>query len=150
MDVYAFGLLFYTLLTGRLPYDHIVPRPDGPGVVLVVKAREARGEVSPVAMSALDELPLHDVALEGIASRAWCTLRTALAHLLRFTLHRDPAQRFSAHEAREYFERELGLRPSLARGPRPWTARLIQMRRASTVSWARRPGPGSRSGRRRA
>ncbi len=128
MDVYSFGLLFYTLLTGRAPYDHLVPKPDGPGAILIIKSREALGEVSPITPLAIDTLPLHDVAFEGVATRAWSEMRTALRHLFRITLDRDPAKRCSAHEAREYFERELGLRPSLARGPRPWTARMIQMR----------------------
>lgn len=128
MDVYGFGLLFYTLLTGRLPYDHLSPPPEGPGAVIILKGREAQGEVFPFSDAAIDALPLHDVAFEGIASRAWSSCRSALAHLFRVTLDPNPAKRLTSHEARDYFERELGLRTSLASGPRPWTARLIQMR----------------------
>ncbi|HZU99930.1 MAG TPA: FHA domain-containing protein, partial [Planctomycetota bacterium] len=71
---------------------------------------------------------LHDVAFEGIPSRAWSDFRNAALHFLRVLVAPDPGKRPTAAQAREYFERELGLRTSLGSGPRPWTARLIQMR----------------------
>jgi serine/threonine protein kinase len=128
LDVYAFGLVFYVLLTGRMPYDHLVTERTDVTSVLALKLREGRGEVVPFLDAAVDGLPLHDTAFEGVPARAWSDFRNAALHLLRVTLDPDPARRCSAGDAREYFERELGLRTSLSSGPRPWTARLIQMR----------------------
>lgn len=127
-DMYAFGLLLYTLVTGRMPYDHLLVPLIDVEAALSLKTREGQGEVSPLSVDAIDEIPLHDVAFEGMASKAWSELRNALAQLFRLLVDRDPAKRPTVTATRDYFERELGLRPADEGGPRPWTARSIQMR----------------------
>jgi serine/threonine protein kinase len=128
LDVYGFGLIFYLLLTGRTPYDHLPGDLADMTTVLGLKLREANGEVAPFLPAAIDAIPLHDVAFEGVPSRAWSEFRNASLHLLGVLVAPDPRRRLTATQVREYFERELGLRTSLGSGPRPWTARLIQMR----------------------
>src|SRR5205814_1780862 len=63
LDVYTFGLVFYTILTDRLPYDHIHRPKDLRDTNLIneLKLRETRGKVSPIETTILDNIPLHNI-----------------------------------------------------------------------------------------
>ncbi|MEZ0230352.1 MAG: protein kinase, partial [Planctomycetota bacterium] len=73
MDIYSFALVFYALLTGRIPYSHVVAaaRLKEVPVVLDVKNSETRGAASPVDLGTLSRIPLHDVGFEGSALSFW-------------------------------------------------------------------------------
>lgn len=120
-DVYAFALVFFTLLTGRLPYEG----QGGRAALEQLKQQEARGKVSPIDLDALDAIPLHDSPLAGPPS-LWLELRSAVEHLLRRCLDPDPARRPEIGEVHHYFEAELRMRSTLARGARPWTQGFFQ------------------------
>jgi serine/threonine protein kinase len=128
MDVYAFGLVFYALLTGRIPHDMRKAREQlrDTEVVLELKLRESRGE-SPFDARALDAIPMHDVAFVARRHMAWPSFRSAAAHLLRACLNPDPTKRLSVSATRAFFEEEFRLRPSGTSGPRPWTQTTFQM-----------------------
>ncbi len=126
-DIYAFALVFHVLLTGRPPYGATAAAAlDRPEAVRALKNAEASGAVSPVEEGALDAVPLHDVAVTG-STAAWLRFRSAVEHLLRMCLDKDPARRPEAREVRSYFESELRLRWTLASGQRPWTQGIFEM-----------------------
>jgi serine/threonine protein kinase len=131
-DVYAFGLVLYVLLTGRLPYEGLASAEKlaDPDEVLELKIREVHGQASPVNLRALDVIPLHDVAFDGPSLRLWPEFRSGVAHILTRCLHAEPASRISASDARAFLEEELRFRPTsgTARG---WGQNLFQMRPAS-------------------
>ena len=131
-DIDAFGLVLYVLLTGRLPYEGVVTaeklkRPDD---VLELKIREAHGHASPVNLTTLDVIPLHDVAFHGPAARLWPSFRSAVGHVLTRCLAPEPSKRPTASEVRAYFEEELRFRPTSERA-RGWRQDLFQMRPSS-------------------
>ncbi|MBI3724180.1 FHA domain-containing protein [bacterium] len=141
LDVYAFGLLFFTLTTGHLPYGHVCRAEElrDDQVVAELKLREARGEIAPIKTAFLDKIPFHDTAFCAPAAEVWPGLRTGLAYLMRRCVDHDPRRRITAHEARMFFEEELGMRPSYGQAFRSWTQRTVQMRTASNRLTGDRP-----------
>jgi serine/threonine protein kinase len=130
LDGYAFTLVFYVLLTGRIPYGHLASLESlqNRELVIELKLRESRGEISPIDERALDVLPLHDVAFEGDVQREWPSFRMAVAHVLRRGLAVDPRERLGVSAARLFFEEEFRMRTTGSSGSRPWTQGLFQMR----------------------
>ena len=107
MDVYAFGLTAFVLLTGRAPYDHVRPRPDLRQLshVVSVKRSEREGDVRPLVVRALQQLDWSDCVVERVArDQAVAETLEVLERLLLRTTHRDPRQRGPIARAR----RELG------------------------------------------
>jgi serine/threonine protein kinase len=144
MDVYAWGLVFYQLVTGHQPYGRFVKQSElaSTQVLHELKLKETRGEVSPIWLDALDEIPLHDTAFASDPARAWPDFHNAVTHLLRRTTHPDPRERMDANTARQFFEEELRMRPSLSSAPRPWTQKTFQMRPSANRLLGDRPGLG--------
>jgi serine/threonine protein kinase len=128
-DVYAFGLVFYALLTGRAPYD-ASGTPPGPNEVeelIGLKLREARRELTPQDDAALDAIPLHDVAFRGGVRAGWPSFRSGVAHLLRRCLDPDPDRRIDAATAAAFFAQELRVRHETG-SARPRGEGFFQMR----------------------
>lgn len=128
MDSYSFGLLFYTLLTGRAPYDHLVKPHElaHPQVVRELKLRETRGEVSPVFAPALRDIPLHDSPFVRSLVDAWPAFHATVRRVLTGCLQVDPNRRLSPANARKLFASDLMVQPSPAEALRPTTQRLFQ------------------------
>jgi serine/threonine protein kinase len=143
-DTYAAGLVFYTLLTGRLPYDEQLKPAElrHPDVVRAIKARERNGEIRPWLPEAIDRIPLHDVAFVGPAATVWPSFRSSVVHLLGRCLSSDPARRPSSHEVRQAFENDLRLRPSGSSAIRPWSQKLFQMRPVANRLTGDQPAAG--------
>jgi serine/threonine protein kinase len=133
VDTYSFGLVFYTLLTGRHPYGHaVLPEELKSRDVLVgVKKAELKREISPILPRALERIPLHDTPLVGGASTNWPAFRTAVEHVWRRCVALDPRERPTATALREFFEREFRILPTTAGEARSWTQNFFQMRAAS-------------------
>jgi serine/threonine protein kinase len=129
MDTYSFGLVFYVLLTGRIPYNHIVSREalKSTETVLELKVRESRGEISPIDEGALARIPLHDVAFDGPPGSVWPQFHAAVKAILRRCLVPDPAKRMDTQVARAFFQEAFKLRPA-GNGARAWTQSIFQMR----------------------
>lgn len=144
LDMYAFGLLTYTLLTGHAPYDHVCEPHEltHREVVLELKLRERRGDLSPVLLDALRDLPLHDSPFVAPTIEAWPVFHAAVRHLLTRCLHPDPARRVDATTAKELFCSALELRPSPVEHVRPWIQGLFQWLSTSNRLRGDRPEAG--------
>ena len=72
MDVYAFGLTLYQLLTGFIPYAHLRVPPNDQDLqqLAAVKREERDGAHRPIARAALEVLDWSDCSLEGAQDRA--------------------------------------------------------------------------------
>jgi serine/threonine protein kinase len=129
MDTYAFGLVFYVLLTGRIPYTHLARESDlkDTDKVLDLKNRETRGDCSPVDVRALSRIPLHDVGFEGQGLSTWPRFHAASKELLRRCLQPDPDLRPETAALRAFFQENFRMRPGAA-GSRAWNQGIFQMR----------------------
>ncbi len=130
MDVYAFALVLHVFLTGRAPYSGLADAEwvRSAELLLELKAREQRGELSPIDEAALDELPLHDVAVKGGARGGFAAWRSGVAHLLRRCTDPDPRRRMDAAAARSYMEKAFAIRADPRAYPRGSVQDLFQMR----------------------
>ncbi len=131
MDTYAFGLVFYVLLTGRVPYTHLVPEASLKDTdrVLDLKNRETRGDVSPVDARALSRIPLHDVGFEGQGLSTWPRFHAASKELMRRCLQPDPEHRPETGALRAFFQENFRMRPGVKdAGQRSWSQGMFQMR----------------------
>lgn len=144
MDMYAFGLLTYTLLTGHAPYDHLCAPHEltHRDVVTELKLRESRGDLSPILPDALRDLPLHDSPFVAPTIEGWPVFHAAVRRLLARCLDRDPARRLDATAAKELFCSALELRPSPVERVRPWIQGTFQLLSGSNRLRGDRPGAG--------
>lgn len=104
-DVYAAGLTAYALYTGHYPYDHLDPPPTFAEFreVADLKARERRGEISPVDLRVLEWAPYHDVELLARETTREA-IEDSFKDLLRRMVAPDPARRPTAAKARAELE----------------------------------------------
>jgi serine/threonine protein kinase len=103
MDVYAFGLTLYQILTGRIPYSHLKPVPDMGDLksVAQTKREERDGAHRPISRAALDEIDWSDCALEQAATAAdRAAFVEELWQFLARVTHVDAAQRGRASDVR--------------------------------------------------
>lgn len=144
MDTYAFGLLLYTLLTGRKPYDqHARPAElDHPEVINELKLQEARGKISPFEQAALLDLPLHDSPFAGPELELWPAFHAGARHLILGCLDPDPSKRIDLVTARYLFTNELRLSAGGEDGPRLWVQHMFQWLPTSNRLLGDRPGSG--------
>lgn len=144
MDLYAFGLLTYTLLTGRAPYDHLCKPHEltHKDVVTELKLRESRGELSPVLVEALRDIPMHDSPFIAPTIEAWPVFHSAVRRVLQRCLDRDPARRPDARAAKALFCQALELRPSPVEHVRPWIQGTFQLLSGSNRLRGDKPGGG--------
>ncbi len=129
MDSYAFGLLFYTLLTGRRPFDHIV-EPEtltNAEVIAELKLQESRGDVSPVDFSALQRIALHDSPLFGSPQDDWPVFHAGIRHLIKGCVTLDPSARMTVTQARALFKTELRLHRGAEGDFRSYVQRTFQL-----------------------
>lgn len=128
MDTYAFALVFYALLTGRIPYSHLMAadRLKDTETVLDLKSRETRGSLSPVDLRALTRIPLHDVGFESSALSIWPQFHATTRELLVRCLEPDPGKRIEAKEARAFFQDGYRIRLA-SEGARGWVQGIFQM-----------------------
>ncbi len=130
MDIYSFALVFYALLTGRIPYAHFVSaeRLKEVGLVLDLKGKEISRAVAPVDLFTLSRVPLHDVGFEGTSLTVWPLFHAAAKEIFVRCLDPDPAKRIDAKGARALFTEGFRMRNVGEAGPRPWVQGIFQMR----------------------
>jgi serine/threonine protein kinase len=127
-DIYAAGLTAYALYTGHYPYDHMEPAPTFAdfGEVAALKAKERRGEVSPVDLTVLEWVPWHDVEiLSRDTSRE--AIESSFRDLIRRMVSQDPAKRPTAAKARAELEWIFHLDTRKGRNQAP-TCAILRLR----------------------
>jgi serine/threonine protein kinase len=135
IDVYAFGLTLYQLVTGYVPYEHIDTPPDEKDLRSVVetKREERDGAFLPLAKFPLDrldwgQLELHPTVRGKYAQREQVTER--LWELLARAVHYDPVRRGTMKRLRGDLAELAGIAPAPAdvrEGPvgREWIQRRL-------------------------
>jgi serine/threonine protein kinase len=159
MDVYAFGLTVYQLLTGRSPYAHLSPVPDlsDQRVVADVKRAERDGAHRPILRGALEDLDWSDCSLESFAPTAAerAAFLDEVWHLLSRATGVDPSQRGRVSEVRTLLGKILAVEESSpldaamardAAGDDPRTIRPWFQRRLRLDSFASRLVDAGRTG----
>jgi serine/threonine protein kinase len=133
MDVYAFGLTFYQLLTGHVPYQHL-PKPPNLSSLrqLVAAKREERdGAFLPVSRKAFESIDWSDCRFESGDESTEKTVTEDLWKLVARTLHFDPARRPNAKRLCAELGRilQVEITPRSGGGPvsRGWRQRLLTL-----------------------
>ncbi|MGE0707968.1 MAG: protein kinase [Planctomycetota bacterium] len=140
MDVYAFGLTLYQLLTGHVPYQHLPAPPDLGDLhaVAEVKREERDGGLRPVTRSAFEGIDWSDVRVAGEGDPI-PRLTEDLWRLVSHTLHYDPARRPNLRRLAADLAALLGVEPH--DGPRGWRqARVVLDRFSSRLTAAGKDG----------
>jgi serine/threonine protein kinase len=112
MDVYAFGLTLYQLVSGFLPYAHLPkPPPDNDLSHLARAKREERdGAHRPISRAALDAIDWSDCSLEAMTKGSDReAFLEELWKILAQTTNAEPSQRGKMRDVKALLAKLLGI-----------------------------------------